>query len=333
MNTFPRFIAFAARCSLLGALLSPVAATAFTLPLQRGDTGTFSVEIWNATPTEIPLAVFEALRPPFAYDQYTLTVVESPLCELRVGSYDNTLLNAVELAAGPLPANAPIHCTIQVHRPSTSTMAMGLHFTPERSTPAGVTLTDGVWIFGPLTDLSIETVQIAPFPLPGEDTGVVRITIHNAGPWNVENVNFGYCQDTAFAPFGLDNALPGGCLEASAGPTCFSTGGPSVAFGMTAPAPGEARSCLLRATAHEPLSEPIRFGIQIVEGHFHFDGESPSDIGHANNYATLEIATSAGVGTSVATPVSSTGTLALIALFLLLGVLAIGRLAAHSRPT
>ena len=93
-------------------------------------------------------------------------------------------------------------------------------------------------------------------------------------------------------------------------------------FSVIGLAPGETKSCLLRATAHEPIIEPIRFGISMVDDVYVEGDELLFDFDHRNDDATLEIAPASGAQVSVAVPVSPATIAVLTAIPLTLGAAA-----------
>lgn len=274
----------------------------------------FTVSIVNPTANDAASAAFESV--PIASD-YVLESLSSPTCEVQNGALGSGA--TVVLSVAPVPARSTVDCILKMHRSPLSEWPAVLEFTPSANSPADVSLSDIEWVFGPVLDLSLQVEQVPPFPSIGERTGLVRVTVHNTGPWYVDQVDFGYCQDVALAPFTLDNALPDGCADALRGPYCWAVGGPSVQFGMTELSPGETKSCLLRATATEPLIELVRFGIAMVDDILLQGDEFLQDYDDDNDQDILEIAPIRGAEQSVAVPVSSWVTVMLIGIFLACG--------------
>lgn len=278
-------------------------ARALVIPLQRGEEKTFTVEIANTTRVDAEEAVFEA-RPIAAPDAYTLEPAESGPCNVRNGVLHDPL--RVQLRAGPLPALAKIQCRLRMRRSKDSDGPSYLGFEENPPGNPGIRLGDAAWLFGPVMDVSLQAAQLRPYPAPGEREGIIEITVHNSGPWPVDRVDFGYCQDAATAPFELDNQLPGGCLQASFGPTCLAIGPPSVQFGIGELEPGETKSCLLKAVAHEPLRTAVRFEIGIVDFGYLVGDDIVQDFDRGNDAATLQLSPRSGAADPAA-PVPAIG--------------------------
>lgn len=248
-------------CVLQGMSAGNPCAFAADIPLRRGETATFAVEVVNrsAQPTA---AAFRS--EPFDFGTrggYVVTTVGSQ-CRLSGGELGGSGSPPVELHVSVIPAGGRVRCTMQVRRAEISSGVAWLHFEGDANPPE-VELLDTEWNFGSLTNLSFHGKQIAPFPARGESTGMVRVTVANRGPWELDRVDFGACQTFALAPFLLEGNFPGGCEDGN-GPTCLAVGPGAIAFGMHSLAPGETRSCLLRATSYEPLEQPLRFGMGLV---------------------------------------------------------------------
>ena len=183
-------------------LMAASGAHAITAPLARGADVQFTVDVDNTTPNDIPLAMFEGLAPlPWIRPEYSLATQDPSVCTVSYGDLGGTLLQSFALSATNVPAQSFVACTIHVHRSTQSYYAFGAGLSPASYLPAGVSLSDTNWIIGPIADLSIESQQVDPFPRVGKAVGIVRIAIGNKGPWDVKNVNFGYCQDVVPAPF------------------------------------------------------------------------------------------------------------------------------------
>jgi len=165
-------------------------------------------------------------------------------------------------------------------------------FEPASYLPPGITLSDTNWIVGPIADLSIESQQVDPFPLSGNQIGFVKITVGNKGPWDVKHADFGYCQDSALAPFTLNSDVPGGCGAAQSGPACFATGAPSVQFGVGSLAAQQTKSCVLRVTANAPVTASIGFPLFLVGEAQSSSGEYPVDPNLGDNMTELVLAPS-----------------------------------------
>lgn len=129
-------------------------------------------------------------------------------------------------------------------------------------------------------------------PPSGSKVGFVKITVGNKGPWDVQDADFGYCQDVSLAPFTLDNDLPGGCGIAQNGPACFATGLPSVQFSVGPLAANQTKSCVLRVTANAPLTTAIGFPLFLVGEPQSASGEYPSDPDSRDNMTSLILAPS-----------------------------------------
>lgn len=244
------------------------------------------VQVKNPTPNDISRAYFETLQPTsWVWSGYLVEALNSPLCSVGYGNMYFPL-NTVQLSVGPISAHSSVSCSIHIHRSDSSLYALGLGF-QKANPPSGATLSDPGWLVGPLADLSIVTHQVKPIPLRGERVGVVEVSVTNHGPLSVQHGDFGYCQDTYNAPFVLDNEVPNGCGAAYFGPFCFSTGGPSVQFGVGALTPGQSKSCTLRVTANDPLTAPIGFPLFLVGDLQSSSGEYPADPDFGNDMAEL----------------------------------------------
>jgi hypothetical protein len=301
---------------------TPCKAFDLVEPLSPGGEALFTVSVANPTTSSIPSVSFES-SPIVAPGAYILESRSSPTCEIQNGVLHESV--PVVLSIAPLPARSTVHCSLKMRRLPTSDGPAGLEFKPSASTAAGISLSNIDWAFGPVVDLSLDVEQIPPFPAIGELTGFLRVTVHNTRPWYIDQVNFGYCQDLFPAPFELDNALQDGCADAGYGPTCWDVGEPPVEFSIVGLAPGETKSCVLRATAHEPIIEPIRFGISMVDDVYVEGDELLHDFDHRNDDATLEIAPAIGAPVSLTVPVSSAAVAALIAILLAFGTAATKR--------
>jgi hypothetical protein len=300
---------FAALC------LPPSTVFALIEPLPRGGETIFTVYIVNATGIDLPSVEFES-DPVVSPDAYVLESLRPDACEVQNGVLAEGL--TVVLRAAPVLAHSTINCPLRIRRSPSSDSPAALVFRPSSGSPSGVSLSDNDWAFGPLLDVSLHVEQIPPFPAVGERTGFVRITVHNDGPWYVDSVTFGYCQDFVLAPFALDNAINDGCDDGGHGPICWQTG-PSVEFSMSAFSPGETKSCVLRATADKPLVGPIEFPIGLVD-YFHLEGdEILQDYDSSNDQTSLVIAPMGGAQPEVAAPISRNAIVALIALLSWLG--------------
>jgi hypothetical protein len=290
MREPPRLLASVA--ALIATTIAPH-ADAIVLPLARGADATFSVVISNSTSSDIPLATFEGLAPlPWVRPEYSVTTLNPTICSIGYGSLNGTLFESFEISAISLAARSAVTCSIHVHRAALSYYAFEAGFQPASGLSAGVTLSDTSWIFGPVADLSIASQQIDPFPSSGNRIGLVEVTVSNKGPWDIQHADFGYCQDTALAPFILDNGLPGGCGVAQSGPDCFGTGAGSVQFGIGPLAAGQSKSCMLRVTSNAPLTTPIGFPLFLVGEPQSASGEYPADPDPSDNMTTLAIAPS-----------------------------------------
>jgi hypothetical protein len=267
-------------------------AAAIIIPLARGADATFVVTVNNPTSNDIPRAYFETLQPvSWVWSGYLVEAMNSPLCSIGGGNLYFPL-NSVQFSVGPISAHGSVPCSIHVHRNDSSLYALGLGF-QKANPPSEATLGDPVWIVGPLADLSIDTRQVKPIPLPSERVGFVEVSVTNSGPLDVQHGDFGYCQDTASAPFVLDNEVPNGCGAAYFGPFCFSTGGPSVQFGVGALAAGQSKSCVLRVTANDPLNAPIAFPLFLVGDLQSPSGEYPTDPDPGNDMTELTLSSRA----------------------------------------
>jgi len=277
--------------TLVGAgWISSCYASARVIPLAQGADTTFVVTIGNATSSDIPLAVFGgmSLFSP-GQTEYSVVVLNPGVCSVGFGTLPGTIFRSFDLSGGPVPAHGSVVCSIQIHRDALSHHALEAGFQPFNM-PPGVTLSDTEWYIGPIADLSIKARQVDPFPRLGQQVGFTRITIRNRGPWDVQHADFGYCQDSVFAPFTLDNNLPNGCGAAYYGPACFATGLPSVQFGVGSLAAGQTKSCLLRVTANEPLTTTIGFPLGFVSEPVSLNYERPVDPYTYDNMTDLEIA-------------------------------------------
>jgi len=210
-----------------------------------------------------------------------------------------------------------------MRRSSTSDGPAALTWKPSAGVPPEVSMSNVDWVFGPVMDVSLDIEQVRPFPMLGESTGFVRVAIRNTGPWAIEQVNFGYCQDLVPAPFELDNSFPGGCAEAGLGPTCLAVGEPPVQFSVVDLAPGETKSCLLRATTREPLIGPVRFGVSMVEDVYVAGDELLHDFDDENDHAVMQIAPTAPPSHPV--PLSTSALAVLMATLLASGAAAARR--------
>ena len=313
----------------VGAAAAPCSASSLlkAVPVPRGSEEGFTVSIENPTTIDVASASFEAVPIVAGIPGvYVLESAGSTSCDVQNGILGSGA--TVVLTAAPVPARSRVNCSFHVHRSLLSDTPADLDFKPAAGSPPGVHLSESEWAFGPLLDLSLEVEQIHPFPSVGASTGFMRVLVRNTSPWNVEDANFGYCQTFALAPFTLDNAVQGGCDDATWGPTCFATGAPSVQFEMKSLLPGETRSCVLRATASTPLVEPIRYGISLVE--MYLDGdEMLQDYDRRNDDATLEIAPIGGAARAADVSLSSPALALLTVVLLALGVVC----ARTSRPT
>jgi hypothetical protein len=247
---------------------------------------------------------------------YILESLKPEICEVQNGALNEGV--TVVLRVAPVLAHVTINCPLRMRRSPSSDWPAQLVFKPSPSLPAGVSLSDSAWAFGPLLDVSLHVEQIPPFPAIGERTGFVRITVHNGGPWYVDSVAFGYCQDFVLAPFALDNAIAEGCDDGGHGPVCWQTG-PSVEFSMSAFAPDETKSCVLRASANQPLVQPVGFQIGLVD-YLHLEGdEILQDYNHSNDETSLVIAPLGDAQQAVAAPIFRGAMLSLVALLSWLG--------------
>ena len=268
-------------------------AGAVVVPLPRDADATFAVTISNSTSNDVPLAMFEGLAPPpWVQAEYSVATLNPTICSVGYGSLNGTLFESFEISATSVAANRSVTCSIGVHRDATSYHAFEAGFQPANYLPPGIVLNDTSWIVGPVADLSIESQQIDPLPLSGSQIGFVKITVGNKGPWDVQQADFGYCQDTALAPFTLNNDVPGGCGVAQSGPVCFATGSPSVQFGVGSLAANQMKSCVLRVTANAPLTAPVGFPLFLVGEPQSSSGEYPADPNPSNNMTELVIAPS-----------------------------------------
>lgn len=315
------------------ALGIPCKTFALTQPILRNGEPIFTVSIVNPTANNATSVAFESVPIVSSIPGvYVLESLSSPTCEIQNGVLGTVA--TVVLSVALVPAHSTVNCSLKMSRSLMSDYLAGLEFNPSANSPDDIFLSDSDWVFGPILDLSLQVEQIRPFPNIGESTGLVRVTVHNFGPWYLDQVNFGYCQTFELAPFTLDNALPDACADANYGPTCWAVGAPSVQFGITALSPGETKSCVLRATANEPLVEPIRFGISLVNDSAYLEGdELLQDWDHHNDQATLEIAPISGAGRSVAVPLSSSVIATLIGIFLTFGAAAADRRVRNTRMT
>lgn len=305
-----RLLLFAAVC------LPPCTVFALVEPLPRGGEAIFTVYIVNAAGIDLPSVEFES-NPVVSPDAYVLESLKPDACEVQNGVLTEGL--TVVLRAAPVLAHSTVNCPLRMRRSASSDWPAGLTFNPSLNVPAGVALSDSDWVFGPILDLSLQAEQIPPFPDVGERTGYVRITAHNEGPWYVDDVTFGYCQDFVLAPFVLDNAIPGGCDDGGHGPACFETGAPSVEYSMHGFSSGETKSCVLRVTANDPLVGPVGFGISLVD-RYHLEGdEILQDYDHRNDKTSLIMAPISGAQPVVAAPISRGAIAMLVALLLWLG--------------
>jgi hypothetical protein len=304
-------------CALVWVAAAGAPCKAFDLiePLPRGGERVFTVSIVNPTASSIASVSFESMPVvSILPGAYVLESLSSPSCEIQNGVLDASV--PVVLSVAPITARSAVHCTLKMRRSLTSDQSAGLEFRPSPNTPTAISLSSVDWLFGPVLDLSLQVEQIQPLPALGERTGFVRIAVHNSGPWHIDQVNFGYCQDVIVAPFELDNALPDGCADAGFGPLCWAVGQPSVQFSVAGLSPGETKSCVLRATAREPLAEPIQFGISMVDDVYVEGDELLHDFDHSNDYATFEIAPIRGALRPVSVPTSSAAVATLIAILL-----------------
>jgi len=306
---------------LIATIDVPCRAFDLVEPLPQGGETAFTVSIVNPTTNSAASVAFESIPVvSILPGVYVLESLSSPQCEIQNGVLDANI--PVVLSVAPVPARSTVHCSLKIRRSLTSDQPAGLEFKPSPNTPADIYLSSVDWVFGPVVDLALHVEQIQPFPAVGEHTGFVRVAVHNTGPWYIDQVNFGYCQDLVVAPFELDNALPDGCAEAGFGPTCWDVGEPSIQFSVVGLSPGETKSCVLRATAHEPLTEPIRFGISLVEDVYVEGDDLLHDFDESNDRATLEIAPISGAQRPVSVPISPAAVAALIGIFLALGAAA-----------
>ena len=302
----------------------PRKSFALVEPLTRGSETVFTVSIVNSTNNNAASAAFESIPVVSSIPGvYVLETLSSPTCEIQNGVLGTGA--TVVLSVAPVPARSTVNCSLKMRRSPTSEFLVGLEFTPSTNSPVGISLSDSDWTFGPILDLSLRVDQIRPFPNIDDRTGLVRVTVHNSGLWYLHEVSFGYCQNFEPAPFTLDNALPDACADANYAPACWAVGPPSVQFSITELSPGETKSCVLRATADQPLIEPIRFGISMVNDLYVEGDEILQDFDHSNDHATLEIVPISGAGRPVAVPVSSSVVAMLIGIFLTFGSVAAER--------
>jgi hypothetical protein len=268
-------------------------SSAIVLPLARGGNATIAVTISNSTSNDIPLATFEGLAPlPWVQAEYSFAALTPTVCSVGYGNLDGSLLESFEISTTSLPANSAVVCSIGIHRDASSYHAFETEFQPASYLAPGITTSDASWIIGPVADLSIESRQISPWPLPGSLVGFVRITIGNKGPWDVQHADFGYCQDSVTAPFALDNDVADGCGAAQSGPVCFATGLPSVQFGVGPLAANQTTSCVLRVIANAPLTALIGFPAFLVDEPQSSSGEYPADPDPSDNVTALTVAPS-----------------------------------------
>lgn len=309
----------------VAALGIPCKAFALAKSILRNGDAIFTVSIVNPTTNNAVSVAFESIPIVSSVPGvYVLESLSSPTCEIQNGVLGTGA--TVVLSVALVPAHSTVNCSLKMSRSPTSDFFVGLEFNPSANSPKDISLSDTDWVFGPILDLSLRVEQIRPFPNIGDRTGLVRVTVHNSGLWYLHEVSFGYCQTFGLAPFTLDNALPDGCADANYGPTCWAVGAPSVRFSITALSPGETKSCVLRATANEPLVEPIRFGISMVNDIPYLEGdEFLQDYDHHNDQATLEIAPISDAGRPAAVPLSSSVIATLIGIFLTFGAAAVGR--------
>jgi hypothetical protein len=287
----------------LAAAFGCRAACAMAIDLARGDEATFEVSIVNETASDAP-AAFHAT--PLLYapaGDYVIDVPDASPCEISNGVLTDGRTFVLSVAS--VGAHSDVTCALRVHRANTSQRPASLFLQPDPVTPSGVGLGDAAWAFGALTDISLRVSQIAPFPHVGESVGYVRVEAHNAGPSDVGHVDFGYCQDLVIAPFALDNAVPDGCGEAEMGPGCFAVGPPSVQFGFDHLAAGETRSCVLRATALEPLTERIGMGTFLVDSEYAGNDDQVYDFVRDDDNVVISIEPIRGAILAVSTPASS----------------------------
>lgn len=301
----------------IAAVGLPYEAFALDRPLHRGEETLFAISIVNPTNSDESVA-FESLPiVSITPGMYVLQSLNPTVCEIQNGVLDTSV--PVVLSAPTVRAHSTVSCSLKMHRSQMSDGPASLDFKPSANSSPAIYLSDSDWTFGPILDLSLHIEQIQPFPAIGERVGFVRVTVHNTGPWFVDEVNFGYCQTFGFAPFTLENSLPEGCAKASRGPWCFDVGGPSVEFGITQLSPDETKSCVLRVTANEPLVDPIRFGVSRVDDAYLQGDELLQDFDRSNDDATLQISPIGGAGAPVAVTLSSAAFAILMGFLLTLG--------------
>jgi hypothetical protein len=211
-------------CVLVSAAVGlPCKTFALDMPLPRGGETIFAISIVNPTTNNAASVAFESIPIVSSIPGvYVLETLSSPTCEIQNGVLGTGA--TVVLSVASVPARSTVNCSLKMRRSQMSDFPVGLEFKPSTSSPADISLSDTDWTFGPVLDLSLRIKQILPFPNVGERTGFVRVMVHNPGPWYIDEVGFGYCQDAVLAPFTLDNALPDGCADASDGPTCWDMG-------------------------------------------------------------------------------------------------------------
>lgn len=306
----------------LAALFCCRVASAIAIDLARGEAANFEVSIVNDGASDAP-AAFESM--PLLYapaGDYVIDATDASPCQIENGVLADGRMFVLSVAS--VPAHASLTCELHARRADTSQRPAIMIFQPAAITSPGIRLSDAAWSFGALTDISLRVRQIAPYPRVGESVGYVRVEVRNAGPSDVGHVDFGYCQDLMVAPFALDNALPDGCGEAEMGPSCFAVGPPSVQFGFDRLAAGETRSCVLRATALEPLSGRLAMGTSFVGSEYAGDQDQVYDFRRDNDDAVISIELIAGAISAIATPTASTRSIvAMTTLLALIGLFAL----------
>jgi hypothetical protein len=200
---------------LIAIVDTPCKAFDLVEPLSPGGETIFTISVANPTGSNVASVSFES-SPIVAPGAYVLESQSSPTCEIQNGVLDEHV--PVVLSIAPLPARSTVHCSLRMRRSPTSDGPAGLGFEPSASTPTGISLSAFDWVFGPVVDLSLHVEQIPPLLMIGERISFVRVSVHNTGPWYIDQVNFGYCQDLVLAPFEPDNALPDGCADAGYSP-------------------------------------------------------------------------------------------------------------------
>ncbi len=165
----------------------------------------FTVSIVTVSVNGVASVAFESIPVVNAFlpGAYVLESLNSPSCEIQNGVLDASV--PVVLSVAPIPARSTVTCSLKMSRSLTSDQPAGLGIRTLGDHAGRYLLVECRLVVRTVVDLSLHVEQIQPLPAVGERIGFVRVAVHNTGPWYIDQVNFGYCQDLVVAPFELDN--------------------------------------------------------------------------------------------------------------------------------